>query len=263
VNEEIYIPGHSPRVTQFMAGRHADQYAQFFLPYLSPGMSLLDCGCGPGSMSADLARIVAPGIVTGVDYAESQIEFARNAPDYPQNLKFEVGSIYSLSFAAGEFDAAVSHALFEHLSEPVKALHEIRRVLKPNSVAGICAPDWSGFIVAPSSPVLQAAISYYWNTVQNRNGGDGCVGGKLGGYMLQAGFRDVKMSARYECYDDLIRIGEYLAKRIEESAELDRAVERGWATQDDLKRMASALREWQQRRDGMFAQAWVSAVGYA
>jgi hypothetical protein len=81
--------------------------------------------------------------------------------------------------------------------------------------------------------------------------------------MLQAGFRDVKMSARYECYEDLVRIGEYLAKRIEESAELDHAVERGWATQDDLKRMADALREWQQRPDGMFAQAWVSAVGYA
>jgi ubiquinone/menaquinone biosynthesis C-methylase UbiE len=138
---EIYIPGHSPRVTRFMAGRHADKYAQFFLPYLRSGMSLLDCGCGPGSMSADLARIIASGIVTGIDFAASQIEFARNSQDYPSNLKFEVASIYSLPFAAGEFDAAFSHALFEHLNKPVEALREIRRVLKPSGVAGICAPD--------------------------------------------------------------------------------------------------------------------------
>src|SRR4029450_10105787 len=41
--------------------------AAFFLQYLRPGMRLLDCGCGPGSITVDLAHAVGPGEGIGID----------------------------------------------------------------------------------------------------------------------------------------------------------------------------------------------------
>ena len=65
--------------TQNIAGRSSQEHASFFLPLLKPGMSLLDCGCGPGSITLGLAKAVAPGEVTGVDIGESQLEAARKS----------------------------------------------------------------------------------------------------------------------------------------------------------------------------------------
>jgi ubiquinone/menaquinone biosynthesis C-methylase UbiE len=48
-------------------GRRTGAAAAFLAPYLQPGMRLIDCGCGPGSITADLAQLMAPGLVVGVD----------------------------------------------------------------------------------------------------------------------------------------------------------------------------------------------------
>jgi len=46
---EIYTPGHSESVSDFMARRTLASHGEFFVPHLQPGLRLLDCGCGPGS----------------------------------------------------------------------------------------------------------------------------------------------------------------------------------------------------------------------
>ena len=261
MKQENYTPGYSESATRFMTQRRAATHAAFFLPYLRAGLSLLDCGCGPGSITVDLAQRAAPGQAIGIDLNSSQIEFARARAVVP-NLSFQIASVYELPFPGSYFELAFSHALFEHLAKPAQALREVRRVLKPGGIVGVCAPDWSGFIVAPQIPSLAAALLYY-RRIQAENGGDPRVGGKLGTRMMAAGFDRVSLSARYECYDNLSRIGEYLAQRIENSVRLDRAIEKGWAKLDDLKRAAAALREWQARPDALFAQAWLSCVGHA
>ena len=48
--------------------------AAFFVPYLKRGMSLLDCGCGPGTITLGFAEALAPGIVTGIDIQSEMIE---------------------------------------------------------------------------------------------------------------------------------------------------------------------------------------------
>jgi ubiquinone/menaquinone biosynthesis C-methylase UbiE len=261
---EKYIPGYSPNATSFMANRSVDSHAAFFKPYLQPGMKLLDCGCGPGTITLGFAEIIAPGTVTGTDIGSSQISIAHeNALKQGiSNVDFVEGNIYNLPFLDNSFDAAFSHAVLEHLQEPTKALQELLRVLKPGGVLGVRAPDWGGFLIAPSNPELDQAISYY-KLIQERNGGNPYVGRNLRALLREAGFTRLKTSASYECYENLNDIGEYLALRIENSEAIDKAVERGWIDNSlALRGLSRALREWSQHPDGIFAQAWCEAVGY-
>ena len=143
---ETYTVGYSDVAVRYMTRRHAARDAAFLLPHLKPGMNLLDCGCGPGTISVGLAEAVAPGQVIGVDMNAGQVEGARTvARDRGvTNLSFEAASVYQLPFPDHSFDAAFSHALFEHLGEPLAALQEIRRVLRPGGFVCLSSPDWSG-----------------------------------------------------------------------------------------------------------------------
>ena len=242
-----YTPGHTSNASDFMAKRSLQSHGQFFLEYLTPGVAALDCGCGPGTITLGIARAVHPGHVTGVDFGASQIEraTARASTEAVGNVTFRVADCYGLPFESNAFDRIFSNALLEHLSDPVRALKELHRTLKPGGVIGVCGPDWGGFLLSPPSAKLTRAIEAY-TSLQTRNGGDVHVGRKLGLHLAAAGFADVQMSARYECYPSRELIGEYLALQLEQAGDA---------------RSAQTLRAWSKVEGGMFAQAWISAVG--
>jgi len=248
MSAESYTPGHSQNATDFMSVRSVQSHGQFFMPHLASGVSVLDCGCGPGSITVGIAALVAPGKVTGVDFGSSQIERARSRAANMRitNVDFQAADCYSLPFPDSSFDRVFSHALMEHLADPASAAKELFRVLKPGGVIGVCSPDWGGFVLAPPSAELSEAISAY-TSLQTKNGGDVWVGRKLGEYLRASGFEDIQMSARYECYSSLPLIGEYLALQLEK--------------QNDL-RSAATMREWSQVDGGMFAQCWVSCIAH-
>lgn len=246
MSAESYTPGHTQNATDFMFARSIHSHGQFFIPYLSSGLSVLDCGCGPGSITLGIAGLVSPGIVIGVDFGVSQIERARsNAANLGvPNATFQTADCYSLPFPDASFDRVFSHALMEHLGDPSRAAEEFFRVLKPGGVVGVCSPDWGGFVLAPPSEELSEAIETY-TSLQGRNGGDVQVGRKLGGYLRAVGFEGIELSARYENYASLLMIGEYLAIQLEKQNEL---------------RSAATLRQWSKGAEGMFAQCWVSCT---
>jgi SAM-dependent methyltransferase len=243
---ESYTPGYSQAAAAFMARRRLDSNGAFFLPHLKPGISALDCGCGPGTITRDIALRIAPGLVIGLDFNADQIAVAtRDARAQGlANIEFRQGSVYALPFVDDCFDAVFSHALLEHLKEPVRALAEFKRVLKPGGMLGVCTPDWGGFLLAQPSEKLLLAFEAY-KQLQNRNGGDVYCGHKLGLYLEAAGFEDIIMRSRYENYDPLTEIGDFLAVNHEEAG--------------DAKN-AAIWREWGRRPNGMFSQAWVSCV---
>ncbi|MBN3894228.1 MAG: methyltransferase domain-containing protein [Nostoc sp. NOS(2021)] len=259
---EKYTPGYSSNATNFMANRSVDTHAAFFTPYLRPGMKLLDCGCGPGAIALGLAKAIAPGTLTGIDTEASQIQIAAESAftQAVSNANFLEGNIYALPFPDNTFDAIFSHALFEHLQEPVQALRELQRVLKPGGIVGLRSPDWGGCLIAPFPPELDKAITYYkW--LHEQNSGNPYVGRELRALLRETGFINIKASASYQCYEPLSAIAEYLAVRIEASGNVDQAVEKGWTDERSLTTMSSALREWSQHPDGFFAQAWCEVVG--
>jgi SAM-dependent methyltransferase len=242
---EIYTPGHSDEASDFMARRTLATHGAFFVPHLRPGLSVLDCGCGPGSITLGIAARVNPGEVVGVDFAPDQIARARQTAEREGgNVRFDTASVYSLPFESGRFERVFSHALLEHLSDPQRALRELHRVLAPGGVVGVCSPDWGGFLLSPPSRRVSSALDAYM-ALQSGNGGDVRAGRNQGLHLAAAGFEAIELSARYECYDSRQLIAEYLARRLEEAG--DRV-------------SASALRDWSRDEPGMFAQAWVSAV---
>lgn len=246
-NSEHYTPGYTQNASDFMAQRSARTHAAFVLPHLRDSFRLLDCGCGPGSVTCDFARILTAGHVTGIDREESQIERARihAASQQLRNITFEVGSIYELPFADASFDVVFAHAVFEHLSSPAAALAEVRRVLGPGGLVALRSPDWGGFIVAPGTNGLRSAIDRYV-AIQTANGGDVYVGRKFPGLVRSAGFASRSFSATYDCYQSPAFIGEYLALRLASS---------------DAHAEAEALREWSRHPDAVFAQAWCEILG--
>ena len=124
-SRENYTPGYSSNAVDFMSRRTAESHAAFFLSQLKPGMRLLDCGCGPGGITMGLAEQVRPGEVVGIDIGGVQLEHAlERAKVGTVPAIFREASVYLLPFPDGDFHAVFSHALFEHLAEPLKALAE-------------------------------------------------------------------------------------------------------------------------------------------
>lgn len=243
---ETYTPGHTANAVSFMARRRAETHAAFFLPFLRSGDRVLDCGCGPGRITRDFARIVGPtGAVTGIDRTIDQAADGADTTDASTApVRFEAADVYALPFADASFDAVFSHALFEHLREPPRAAREILRVLKAGGVVGLRSPDWGGFLLDPFDDAIERAIRRY-EALVTANGGDIFAGRRLSGILRNAGAEDIKVSATYEIYPDAAVIAEYLALQLD--------VADGDA--------AAALRRWGANPHALFAQAWGEVIG--
>jgi ubiquinone/menaquinone biosynthesis C-methylase UbiE len=126
-------------VVRAHASRTAENSAAFVIPHLTPGVSVLDVGCGPGSITCDFAGLVAPGKVTGLDRSPDVITHAQElASDRGvENVEFVAGNIYDLDFEDDTFDVVHAHQVLQHLTDPVEALREMRRVAKPGGIVAV------------------------------------------------------------------------------------------------------------------------------
>src|SRR5665648_337353 len=131
---DVYTHGHHESVLRSHSWRTAANSAAHLLPHLREGQRLLDVGCGPGTITVDLAAHVAPGQVIGVDTSAEVLERARrHAAELGAPVSFQVGDVYALDFPDASFDVVHAHQVLEHLADPVAALREIRRVIRPGS----------------------------------------------------------------------------------------------------------------------------------
>jgi ubiquinone/menaquinone biosynthesis C-methylase UbiE len=198
-----------------MEQRTADTHAGFFLPQLMPGWSVLDAGCGPGTITLGLARRVAPGLVTGIDVEDSQFAKSREQAEREGlNVEFRKANVYQLPFQDHCFDAVFSHALLEHLSDAGAALTQLRRVLKPGGLIGLRAGDMGGILIdSESEGPAQGLATYLAN--REKNSGDPYVGRKLGRLLRKGGFTVERMTASYDVITEtVLKIGPSLAAQV-------------------------------------------------
>jgi ubiquinone/menaquinone biosynthesis C-methylase UbiE len=112
---------------------------------LEPTSTVLDVGCGTGSFERLVLQESPRQLITGIDVSEKMLEIAqRKCQPYPQ-VCFCRASVVALPLADHSFDVVVSASTLHHFPEPLIALAEMKRVLKPGGklvMLDWCNDDW-------------------------------------------------------------------------------------------------------------------------
>jgi SAM-dependent methyltransferase len=178
----------------------ADAYDRFMGRYSLPlapqladlagveaGQRVLDVGCGPGALTAELAMRVGPGNVTAVDPSEPFVAAARER--HP-GVDIRRAAAEELPFGDGEFEAALAQLVVHFMTDPVAGLQEMARVTRPGGVVAACVWDHGGG---------QGPLSLFWQVaheldpqVRDESELAGASEGHLAQLFEEAGLRGVE-----------------------------------------------------------------------
>ena len=250
-----YMQGHAESVLRAHRWRTAANSAAYLLPHLRPGMRVLDVGCGPGTITRDLAAAVGPaGQVLGVDTSAEVLQPAV-ADSVAPNLRFEVQDAMHLDLPDGAFDVVHAHQVLQHLRDPLGALREMRRVTRPGGLVALRDADYAAMTWHPQPPALDSWLETY-RAVAHAHGAEPDAGRRLLGWAQAAGFAAVIPSASVWCFatpEDRAWWGGLQADRIVDSDVARHAVALGLADGPSLRQMSAAWRTWAAADDGWFA----------
>lgn len=192
-----YTHGHSAAVLSAHSRRGAADSAAYLLAHLRAGMDLLDVGCGPASITADLAERVAPGRVVALDAAAGALEAARatlRERGLSEQVEVTCGDVMALPFEDASFDVVHAHQVLQHLADPVGTLAEMRRVTRPGGIVAVRDAVYSAMTWFPEPAGMEQWRSVYMATAR-ANGGEPDAGSRLLSWARAAGFADASASA--------------------------------------------------------------------
>jgi ubiquinone/menaquinone biosynthesis C-methylase UbiE len=250
-----YTHGHHDSVLRSHRWRTAANSARYLVPLLQPGLSVVDIGCGPGTITIDLARLVAPGPVLGIDSSADVVAQAAAVAAGLANLEFDVGDVYELDAADNSFDVVHAHQVLQHLTYPVVALREMRRVCRPGGVVAARDADYGSMSWYPRVPALDDWMALY-QQVARSNAAEPNAAPILRHWAHRAGFADVTSSASVWCYSTETERewwGGLWADRVLSSSFGEQARDRGFANDERLAAIADGWREWAADPDAWFA----------
>jgi ubiquinone/menaquinone biosynthesis C-methylase UbiE len=257
VTSDRYTHGHHESVLRSHRWRTAANSASYLLPHLAPGQQLLDVGCGPATITADLAELIAPGEVVAIDNAPAAIVAARSTLDERgiTNASVRRADVYALPFEPARFDVVHAHQVLQHLVDPVAALVEMRRVCRPEGVVAARDSDYPAMAWYPDHPALDRWLAVYLQIARG-NGAEPAAARRLLKWARAAGFGSVEVSASVWCHatpDERQWWGSMWADRVTTSDFADQAVSKGYVTPDELDEMAAAWRAWSIDENGWFS----------
>jgi SAM-dependent methyltransferase len=250
-----YTHGHHESVLRSHRWRTVDNSAAYLVPHLTCGTGVLDVGCGPGTITADIGRRVAPGRVLGIDVSADVVEEARRGAGGGPNVEFSVGDLYALDFDDDTFDVVHAHQVLQHLADPVAALRQLRRVCKPGGLVAARDGDYGAFRWYPAEPAIDRWLALY-RQVARHNAGEPDAGRLLLGWAHSAGFDDVRPGASVWCFatpDDRAWWGGLWADRMTDSLIARQAVAEGFASRTELREIADGWRRWATHPDAWYA----------
>ncbi|WP_104086220.1 methyltransferase domain-containing protein [Arthrobacter sp. GMC3] len=253
---DVYTHGHHESVLRSHTSRTAANSAAYLIPHLSHGLTVLDVGSGPGTITADFARLVAPGEVLGLDMSPDVVAAATAlaAAQHLDNLSFDTGDIYALEFPDDSFDVVHAHQVLQHLSDPVAALREMRRVAKPGGIVAVRDADFHGMSWYPELPELDEWMALY-QQVARHNQAEPDAGRRLIHWAQEAGFTEVAPSSAnwlYATPQQRDWLAGVWADRVVGSAFAEQAVAYGLADTSTLARISASWRKWGASHDGWF-----------
>ncbi|MEU5361963.1 class I SAM-dependent methyltransferase [Streptomyces sp. NPDC005925] len=256
----VYTHGHHESVLRSHTWRTAANSAAYLLGSIRLHMKILDVGCGPGTITADLAALVPDGHVTGLDREPAVLERARAtaAGRGLGNADFAVGDVHALEYPDDTFCVVHAHQVLQHVGDPVAALREMRRVTRPGGYVAVRDADYAAMTWYPEVPGLDGWLDLY-RRVARANGGEPDAGRRLRSWALRAGFTgvtDVVATSgtwTFATPEERRWWSGLWADRTLAPAYAARAVGGGHADEDALRRVAESWREWGAREDGWFA----------
>jgi SAM-dependent methyltransferase len=168
---------------------------------LHPGEHVLDVGCGPGFLTAELEEAVgASGRVCGVDLSETMLALARKRCG--DRVELIAGDVTRLPFGDAEFDAAVATQVYEYVAVVETALAELHRVLRPGGRAVVVDTDWDSIAWHAEDPARMRRVLEAWD----EHLADPYLPRTLGPRLEQAGFevqrREAGVTFETTCGDD-------------------------------------------------------------
>ncbi|MGW3198130.1 class I SAM-dependent methyltransferase [Streptomyces sp. NPDC001118] len=253
----VYTHGHHESVLRSHTWRTAANSAAYLLGSLKPHMKILDIGCGPGTITADLAELVPDGHVTGVDHAPGILDQARAtaAGRGLANVDFAVADVHELDYPDDTFCVVHAHQVLQHVGDPVQALREMRRVTRPGGFIAVRDADYAAMTWYPAVPGLDDWLDLY-ERVARAGGGEPDAGRRLTAWALAAGLTDITATSAtwtFATPEERAWWSRLWADRTVASAYAERATQGGHATGERLRAVSEAWREWGRREDGWFA----------
>lgn len=257
-----YTHGHHASVLRSHTWRTAANSAAYILPYLKPDMKILDVGCGPGTITVDLAANHVPqGHITGLENAAGVLVQARDLAKEKgvTNVDFVEGDANALTYADDTFDVVLCHQVLQHVKDPVGILREMRRVAKTGGIVAARESDFGGFIWYPEVDGMDDWLAFYSANARS-NGGEPNAGRRLHTWAKQAGFSPeaITNGSSTWCYSTETEIAWWSglwAERTVASSFAKTAIENGTGTKERLDKAAEAWKRW-----GKEEEAWFSVL---
>ena len=250
---DVYSHGHHESVLRSHKWRTVSNSAEYLRKHLVKGISVLDVGCGPGNLTADIAELVHPSAVVGIDIAGDVIEMAK-ADFASRSISFEVADIYSLNYPDDSFDVVHAHQVLQHLGNPLAALHEMKRVVKKTGLVAVRDSDYGQMTWGPEDAMLDRWLDLY-QQIARRNGAEPNAGRHLEDWVRSVGFDEVYVSSsewNFVSDEDRNWWGNIWADRVIQSQFAVQGMKYGLTTSSELEEISHAFRRWAENPTGNF-----------
>lgn len=258
------MPPHDGAAILNFLGKRGESSAAFFLPFLHDEMTLLDIGCGPGSVTVVLAEKVRRAI--GIDIQSTALETARAAAKKTTSaaLEFIRGDMASLPISDSTIDAIFAHAVLYHLDATTlaKTFSEARRVLRPGGLIGIRDVDTGGDILHPNSEALSRALNLWTRWYRHEDQSAAQFGRRQGEVLRANGFTPIWSGASYENYsrDAATRLGT-VADATHALQEIrQELIDEALATDSEIEEALGAWIEWGSKPDARYLRCRCECV---
>ena len=246
--------------------RTADKQAAFFIPYLKSGMSVIDLGCGPGTITTGFAKIVSPGLVTGIDHDSQHIEKANElrSKEGLKNLTFKTGDVLSLPYDDKSFDAAFENNLFVHLAEnSAKTAEEVFRLLKPGGFFGVRDVDVEYAVWGNKTEPI-TSLDMLMKEWQRSRGSNVNIGRQLPSILRKAGFTNciISVSADTKGTPEEVCSHAKITLTLLDGPLGKASLKNRWTDKNSIEKIKQEITRWGENPDSFFSNVHIEVIGW-